>query len=141
MKIIIISLVFISLLGISQAFAMSSLTEGSNSLEYTELYGRSAAVTLDIEFGQDEIQQLLYRTIIHPQIDNISLTFYGDEITLSEPELRVVGDGRHFRISSISDGVLIYGHYNIESDNYKINVLLSTDEGFIKFPVTMKIII
>jgi len=137
MKIILGSLFVLAfLLVIPQTFAISSLTPNSNALENAELYGQSAVITLDIKFGQDKLQPLLTRTIVHPQLESIFLSFYGDEIVLSEPELRVVGEGRHFRISSVSDGVLIYGHKNMDLDNYRINVYFATDDGLIKFPVT-----
>lgn len=138
MKLITSSLVVLALLlvVIPPASGMSLLKPGSNSLENTELHGQSAVITLDIKFGADEHQPLFSRTVVHPQIESMFLSFYGDEITLSEPELRVVGDGRHFRISSIPDGILIYGHQNKDLENYKINVLLVTDKGFSKFPVT-----
>jgi len=117
------------------AFAISSLTPGSSSLENTELYAESEVITLDIKFGADEYQELLYRTIVHPQLESISLSYYGDDVSFSEPELRVVGEGRHFRIVSFADEVIIYGHQNKELGNYKINILFVTDKGFQKFTV------
>jgi len=136
MKLILSSLVVLAFLVIiPQAFAISELKPLSNTLENTELHGESAVITLDIKFGADEYQPLLTRTIVHPQLEMVSILFYGDEIRLSEPELRVVGDGRHFRISSLTDGIIIYGHQNKELGNYKINVLVVTDKGFQKFTV------
>ena len=137
MKLILGSLLilFFVLIIIPPVFGLSYMKPGNNSLENTTLHGQSEAIILDIEFGQDKLQPLLSYTVVHPQIENISLLFYGDEITLSEPELQVVGDGRIFRISSIPDGVLMFGYQDRELKNYKINVMFTTDKGFITFTV------
>lgn len=139
MKLILLSSLFVLafvLLVIPQAFAISELKPGSNTLENTELHGESATISLDIQFGEDEYQELLTRTIVKPQLESISLSFYGDDVSFSEPKLRVVGEGRHFRISSLVDGIIIYGHKNIDVGNYKINILFITDKGFQKFTVS-----
>lgn len=109
---------------------------GYNSLENTELHAQSTVITLDIKFGQDEIRSMLTRSIIINHLDEITLTFYGDKIPLSEPELKVTSSGNHFRISSIPEGIIMYGHKNMDVGNYKINVYLATDKGLVKFPVS-----
>ena len=114
---------------VPQAFA-------ENSLENEHLFAESATVTLDIQFGDDIIKQTAIRTISTSTLDNVKLTFYGDEITISDPELKVTSNGNHFRISSLPDGIIMYGHKNMDLDNYKINVYFPVNGGFTKFPVT-----
>lgn len=132
----LVFIIFVIVIGITPVFADSSLTPGSNILENTELHAQSAIIKLDIKFDSDQYQPLLSKTIVKPQLESIFFSFYGDEVILSEPELRVVSDGNHFRISSLSDGIIIYGHKNTDIGNYKINVLIVTDNGFSKFPVS-----
>lgn len=105
-------------------------------LQNTELHAESAVISLDIKFGLDEYQQLFSKTLVHPQLESINLIFYGDEIILTEPELRVVSDGKHFRIISIPEGILIYGHQNKEIGNYKINIYFASSQGLTKFPAS-----
>jgi len=121
--IFLILIIFVLMIGITPAFAAS--------LENTELNARSAEITLDIKFGQDEIKSTSFRTVTIPQLENIYLSFYGDEIVLSEPELKVVGN--HFRISSIPEGIIMYGHKNTDIENYDINLYFTTEQGFTKF--------
>ena len=109
---------------------------GYNSLENTELHGESATISLDIEFGRDTVKQLHTRSIIISHLDNITLTFYGDEIPLSEPELKVTSSGNHFRISSLPEGIIMYGHKDMDVGNYNINVYVGMDKGLVKFPVS-----
>lgn len=110
-----------------------------NTLQNTNLIAESAVITLDIEFGVDTIKQGLTKTWITNHLDNITFTFYGDEITLTETELKTTSTGNHFRILSLPEGILIYGHKNIELDNYDINIYLATDNGLSKFSVTSTI--
>jgi len=127
---ILFSLCLVPLL-LNPAFAYSH-----NSLSGTHLIGESATIFLDIKFGEDTIKQLLTRSIVVNHIDDITLIFYGDEISLSDPKLRVVGDGSHFRISSIPDGIIMYGHKNMDLENYKINIYIATNQGLTKFTVS-----
>lgn len=78
---------------LNPAFAYSH-----NSLSGTQLIGESATISLDIKFGEDTIKQLLTRSIVVNHLEDITLTFYGDELLLSEPELKVTSTGNHFRI-------------------------------------------
>ncbi len=109
---------------------------GYNSLENAELHGESATISLDIEFGKDTVKQLHTRSIIINHLDDITLIFYGDEIPLSEPELKVTSSGNHFRISSLPEGIIMYGHKNMDVGNYNINVYVGTDKGLVKFSVS-----
>jgi len=104
-----------------------------NTLQNTNLIAESAVITLDIKFGADTIKEGLTKTWITNHLDNITFTFYGDEITLSEPELKTTNTGNHFRILSLPEGILIYGHKNIELGNYDINLYVATDNGLSKF--------
>ena len=106
----------------------------ATSLENTELNAKSAVIALDIKFGQDEIKSGLFRTIVIPQLESIYLSFYGNEIPLSEPEIKVVNN--HFRISSIPEGIMMFGHKNTDIDNYDINIYFPTNEGLTKFSVS-----
>ncbi|MEK0353876.1 MAG: hypothetical protein QQN58_05415, partial [Nitrosopumilus sp.] len=82
--IVFVLMIFTLMVGVTPAFA--------TSFENTELNARSGEITLDIKFGQDKIKSTLFRTIAIPQLEIIHLLFYGDEIILSEPELKVAGD-------------------------------------------------
>jgi len=111
----------------------------NNTLQEVTLVGESAVISVYIEFGADTVRQGIARDWITNHLDDITLEFYGDEVPLREPEIRVTSTGNHFRISSAVDGILIYGHKNAELGNYKINVYFSTDKGLIKFPTTSAI--
>jgi len=123
--IVFVLMIFTLMVGITPAFA--------TSFENTELNARSGEITLDIKFGQDKIKSTLFGTKTIPQLENIHLLFYGDEIILSEPELKVAGD--HFRISSIPEGIIMYGHKNTDIENYDINLYFTTEQGFTKFSI------
>ena len=125
MKFLVLT-VFALMITITPAFA--------TSLENTELNAKSAVIALDIKFGQDEIKSGLFRTIVIPQLESIYLSFYGNEIPLSEPEIKVVNN--HFRISSIPEGIMMFGHKNTDIDNYDINIYFPTNEGLTKFSVS-----
>lgn len=129
MKFLIITILVLAV-GITPAFAYSE-----NALQDTVLNADSATVSLDITFGQDTIKQLLTKTVITNNLEDITLTFYGDEIILTEPELKVANDGNHFRISSLPDGIIMYGHKNMDVGNYQINIYLASDNGLTKFVV------
>jgi len=110
-----------------------------NSLENINLKGQSSIISLEIEFGQDTVQHFLTRSIVIHNLDEIVLTFYGNEISLAEPELRMMHDGNLFRISSVSDGIIMYGHKNMVKGNYDINVYIASNKGLEKFPVIASI--
>lgn len=116
--------------------AAFALTPGYNELEKTFLHAETATISLDIEFGTDKYQALHSKINVQPQLENISLKLYDNEIEISDPQLRVVGDGKHFRILSVPDGILIYGHKNAELNNYKINIFMGTNKGLEKFSVS-----
>ena len=128
LSIIALSLIFV----IPQAFA-------DNSLQDTSLHAESGVITLDIEFGYDNFRQLLYKTITTPTINNITMTFYGDEIDMSDSYLKVYGDGRLFSIKNIEKGIVMYAKQNLELDNYTINIYFATHKGLQKFIVTSDI--
>jgi len=123
--------IIFSLLFVLTIIFSFSIPQVYDSLENVELYGESAVILLEIKFGLDEYQSLFTKTITHTQIEGISLLFYGDKITLSEPELKVYGN--NFRILSLPEGILMYGHKNSDIGNYKVNVYISTDKGLEKF--------
>ena len=125
MKFLVLT-IFALMITITPAFA--------TSLENTELNAKSAVIALDIKFGQDEIKTGLFRTIVIPQLESIYLSFYGNEVPLSEPEIKVVNN--HFRISSIPEGIMMFGHKNTDIDNYDINIYFPTNEGLTKFSVS-----
>lgn len=104
-----------------------------NTLQNTNLIAESAVITLDIEFGADTIKEGLTKTWVTNHLDAITFTFYGDEIILTETELKTTSSGDNFRILSLPEGILIYGHKNIELGNYDINIYLATDNGLSKF--------
>ena len=100
----------------------------ATSLENTELNARSGEITLDIKFGEDKIKEGIFRITEVAQLESIYLSFYGDEIILTEPETKVVNN--HFRISSIPEGIIMYGHKNMDIGNYDINLYFTTEQGF-----------
>lgn len=128
MKLIVSGIIVLCALFIPQAF-------GESSLQNTELYAESEAITLDISFGQDKHQQLLYKTLIYPQLDSVNIKFYGDEVILHNPEVKVAKSGNYFRISSVEDSIIMYGYKNSDNDNYKINIYYGTNNALIKFSV------
>ena len=114
---------------IPQAFA-------SNSLENEQLFADSGTVSLDIKFGEDDIRYGLTRNFVTNSLEDITLKFYGDEIPLEDPKVKISSSGEHFRISSIPDGVMIYGHQNESLDNYKIKVYFAGLDGLVGFSVS-----
>jgi len=110
-----------------------------NTLQNTNLIAQSVVISLDVTFGEDTINPGFTRDYITNHLDDIRLTFYGDEIQLTDPKLKMTNTGNHFRIHSVPEGVLIYGHKNIELDNYNINVLIATDKELFRFPLTANI--
>jgi len=113
---------------IPQAFAL-------NTLENEHLFAESGIITLDIQFGEDDIKYGLSRVSVTNTLDDVTLKFYGDEISLSDPQVKVSSTGEHFRISSVEDGIIMYGHYNEDLKNYKINVYFAGQNGMVKYTV------
>lgn len=108
----------------------------ANSLQNTTLKGQSATLTLDFEFGQDEIKVMRTKIIATPTLDSLIMTFYGDEIDLSDSRLKVYANGKAFSVANVELGIIIYAKYQEEIDNYTINVYFATNEGFKKQVVT-----
>ena len=90
---------------------------------------------LILQFGEDHVKDTLTRTITTPTLDDATITFYGDEINLSDPQVKVSRSGDHFRISSIPDGIIMYGHYN-ENSKLDIDIYFAGQNGLIKYPVS-----
>ncbi len=106
-----------------------------NSLENENLFAESSFITLDIKFGEDKVREGLSRTHITNTLDDVTMSFYGDSIVLSDPQVKVSDSGEHFRISSIPEGVIIYGHYSDSLDNYKVSIYLVNNDELTKFTV------
>lgn len=107
-----------------------------NSLQNTSLNGQSAVMTLDFEFGQDEIKEMRTKIITNPTLDSLIMTFYGDVIDLSDSRLKVYDDGKLFSVANVELGIIMYARYQEELDNYTINVYLATNDGLKKWVVT-----
>ncbi len=116
-----------------------SVAYAENTLQNTNLIGESAVISLDIEFGEDVIKSGFIRDYITNHLDGITLTFYGDEIPLSELELKIASTGDNFRILSLPEGIIIYGHKNMDLENYEINLYFATDKGLNKFTLSSSI--
>ena len=104
------------------------------TLENTELNARSGVITLDIEFGSDKIKHGLVSNTGVAQLESIYLSFYGDEIILTEPEISV--GNTSFRISSIPEGIMMFGYKNTDIGNYDIDIFFATEHGTLKLPVS-----
>jgi len=128
-KLLLLALLLVPLL--STAYA-------DNSLENTILKAKSAVISLEIEFGEDSATQFNSKNDI-AKVNAVSLMIYDMEIPLSNPQVKIFDNGNNFRISSISDGVMMYGHKNSELGNYKINLYLASDSGQEKFSVNTDI--
>jgi len=115
------------------------LVFADNPLQNTSIHAQSGVITLDVSFGQDVIKQTLTKTMVTPQIDTITLTFYGDEIDMRDSYLKVYGEGRLFSIKNIEQGVVMYGVYHEELKYYKINIYYATSQGLTKFTVSSDI--
>ncbi len=107
-----------------------------NSLQNTSLNGQSAVMTLDFEFGQDEIKVMRTKVITNPTLDSLIMTFYGDVIDLSDSRLKVYDDGKLFSVANVELGIIMYARYQEELDNYTINVYLTSSDGLKKWVVT-----
>lgn len=133
MKFLIIT-IFATIVCITPSFVYAE-----NTLQNTNLVGESAVILLDIEFGGDTIKSGFTRDYITNHLDVITLTFYGDEIPLSEPELKITSTGDNFRILSLPEGIIIYGHKKTALENYEINLYFSTDKDLNKFTLSSSI--
>jgi len=107
-----------------------------NSLQNTSLNGQSAVMTLDFEFGQDEVKVMRTKIITNPTLDSLTMTFYGDVIDLSDSRLKVYDNGKLFSVANVELGIIMYARYQEELDNYTINVYLATNDGLKKWVVT-----
>ncbi len=132
MKLLLLIIAIFTILAVPQVYAY-------NSLQNTNLHGESAVVSMDIEFGKDTVKRLLSKTITENHLNNMVLELYGDKILLSETELTVTDTGNHFRILSLPEGILMYGHKNIEIENYDINLYFATNDGLEKFSLSTNI--
>ncbi len=108
----------------------------ANSLQNTSLKGQSAVMTLDFEFGQDEIKVMRTKIITNPTLESLTMTFYGDVIDLSDSRLKVYDNGKLFSVANVELGIIMYAKYQEELDNYTINVYLATNDGLKKWVVT-----
>ena len=125
LTVILLVALTVTLINTSQVYAQ---------LENTELNARSGVITLDIEFGPDKIKHGLFSTIGVAQLESIYLSFYGDEIILTEPEISVGINS--FRISSIPEGIMMFGYKNTDIGNYDIDIFFATEYGTVKLPVS-----
>ena len=109
----------------------------ANPLENATLEGKNSIISLDIKFGEDTVKHLPTRSIIINNLDEVTLTFGADELFLSDLELNLTSNYNHFRISSVSDGIIMYGHKNINDESYNVNVYIATDNGLQKFSLSV----
>ena len=109
----------------------------ANPLENTTIEGKNSILSLEIQFGEDTVKHLPTRSIIINNLDEVTLTFGADELFLSDLELNLTSNYNHFRISSVSDGIIMYGHKNINDESYNVNVYIATDNGLLKFSVSV----
>ncbi len=113
---------------IPQAFAYSSL-------ENQNLFGQSATVLLDIQFGEDLLSPSVMREFTST-LEYAVITFYGQIIDISDSNAKVYSNGKLFSIANQEEGILMYGKYNPDLGNYMVNVYVSTADGFKKYPVS-----
>jgi len=103
---------------IPQAFAY-------NSLENEHLFAESGDITLDLQFGEDDMKYGLSRTVITNTLDDVTLKIYGDEIPMSDPQVKISSTGKHFRVSSIPEEIIMYGHFDEDNSDYKIKLYIA----------------
>jgi len=106
-----------------------------NLLENEHLFAESGIIALDLQFGDDIVRYGSTITRTTSTIEDITLTFYGDEINMSDSRAKVYANGDAFSITNIDNGIVMYGHYNDDLQNYKINVLFAGQNGFIKYTI------
>jgi len=112
------------------------ITFAENSLENEHLFVDSSAVSMDLQFGDDDVKYGLSRIIITPTIENMSLTFYDDEINMSDSRVKVYANGNAFSIVNFDKGIIIYGHYNKDLENYEVNIYFAGQDGLVKYSVS-----
>ena len=61
-----------------------------NSLQDTNLKAQNAIMTLEFDFGQDEIKEMRTKTVFHPVLNSLKMTLLGDVIDLSDSRLKVL---------------------------------------------------
>ena len=109
---------FLLIFLVPQAFAV-------NSLENESLFAESGVVSLDLKFGEDDIRYGYTMTYVTNTIEDIILKIYGDEIPIPDAEAKVSPSGKNFRVSSLDEGIVMYGHFNEDLGNYKINIYIA----------------
>ncbi|QUC65419.1 hypothetical protein NsoK4_04020 [Nitrosopumilus sp. K4] len=107
-----------------------------NSLQDTTMKAQNSVLTLEFEFGPDEIKEMRTKTVFKPTLADLSMTLYGDVVDLSDSRLKVYSNGKLFSILHKELGIVMYGKYQENLDNYKINVYFATDNGLKKQTVT-----
>ena len=125
----LLALTIIFSLGLPQAFAYDS------TLQDSTLTATSATIFLQIDIGQDTYQQLLTRTVITNHLSDIIFKFYGNEIDMSNSKIKIYSSGDSFLIKNIKKGILMFGHKTPNTESFKVNIYLTTNEGFQKFVV------
>lgn len=113
---VLLSVILVS--GMSTVYA-------ENALENESLFVESSSMSLDLKFGEDEIRYGLSKTITTSTVDEVTLKLYVDEIAMSDPQVKVSGSGEHFRVSSIPDGVMMFGHLDDATSNYNIKLYIA----------------
>lgn len=107
-----------------------------NSLQDTVLKAQNAIMTLEFDFGQDEIKEMRTKTVFNPVLNSLKMTLLGDVIDLSDSRLKVYSNGKLFSVLNTELGIVMYGKYQEELDNYRINVYFAADNGLRKQVVT-----
>jgi len=114
---------------IPQAFAY-------NSLQDIIMTAENESLKVNLYFGEDTFKEKRNEIQFEPTLNSANIDFYGDKITLDNARLKVYAEGKAFSIADIPQGIIMYGHYNKELDNYKINIYFATNEGFVKQTAT-----
>ena len=110
-----------------------------NSLENERLFAESTNIALDVKFGEDIIKYGSTTIKTTSTINSASITFYGDEINMSDSRAKVYANGNAFSIANIDKGIIIYGHYNKLLENYKVNVHFAGQNGLVNYPMAASI--
>lgn len=126
---ILFFLIALLLIPISSVFAYGSLLQDST------LTVTSTNVSLELEIGQDTFQPLISKIITTNNLSNIVLSFYGDEIDMSDSKLKIYSNSAAFSIKNIEQGIVMYGLKTSDTESYRINIYYSTNNGLQKFTV------
>lgn len=125
----------LSLLSVVLIMGIIPSVFAENSLENEHIFAESATITLDLQFGEDVVKYGSTITRTNPTLEDITLTFYGDEINMSDSRAKVYANGNAFSITNVEKGIVMYGHYNKDLKNYKIDIYFAGQNGFIKYTV------